>query len=117
MVHTHPHNTHYTRPPPPQPHAPPPPPPPPPPKPKSFPPYHTVKAIVETLLGVALPVADPVLEELPAVLAVDGLGAVLPRLHAERTLQAVEAAGLGVALLLKRKPPTGNKVKVTGKWY
>ena len=64
-------------------------------------PHHAVKPIIEASLGVALLVTDAVLEQLPAVFAVDGLSAVLPRPHPERTLQPIKMTTLGVAFLLK----------------
>ena len=66
-------------------------------------PHHTVKPVIEAFLGVALLVTDAVLEQLPAVFAVDGLRAVLPRPHPERTLQPIKMTTLGVAFLLKTK--------------
>ena len=66
-------------------------------------PHHAVKPVIEASLGVALLVTDAVLEQLPAVFAVDGLSAVLPRPHPERTLQPIKMTTLGVAFLLKTK--------------
>ena len=65
--------------------------------------HHTVKPVIEAFLGVALLVTDAVFEQLPTVFAVDGLRAVLPRPHPERTLQPIKMATLGVAFLLKTK--------------